>query len=225
MNRKTLASFFDLANHHADAKPEDVKSICRKVIEFGFNGAFVNACYVELAKDELKEKAGVGTVISFPLGQDSTEAKVMAAIDGAKKGADELDVSMNVGWFLAGRGDEVLGEMKRVVEAAKGIRKLIVVKFIIETGFLSDEQIKRASLSVAESGADFVKTNSGMGPRGVRPEDVRLIRAAVGDKVKIKAAGGIDKLQEALDLIEAGVDRMGTSKAVEIIREIGVTNE
>ena len=220
MDKKTLASYLDLANHHADPKPEDIREVCRKGKEFGFNSAFVNGCYIELAKNELGETAKVGTLISFPLGQDTPESKVMAAIDCAKKGADELDVSLNVGWFLAGREAEVLEEMERVVQAAKGIRKLVLVKFIIEAGFLSEDQIKRASELVVESEADFVKTDSGMGPGGAKPEVVKLIRSVVGGKVKIKAAGGIDKLAEALELIEAGADRMGTSKAVEILAQL-----
>lgn len=221
INKRDLAARLDLANHHADARPEDIKEVCRKTREFGFNSAFVNACYIRLAREELGDKGKVGTVISFPLGQDTPETKVVAAIDCAKKGADELDVSMNVGWFLAGRKDAVLEEMERVVQAAKGIRKLVVVKFIIETGFLSEDQIKRASELVVESGADFVKTNSGMGPGGAKVSDVALIRKTIGRKAKIKAAGGIDKLAEALDLIEAGADRMGTSKAVGIVEELG----
>jgi deoxyribose-phosphate aldolase len=141
----------------------------------------------------------------------------MAAIDLAKKGADELDVSMNVGRFKAGDSKMVLEEMKVVVEAAKNIKKAMVVKFIIETGFLNDDEIKEASELVVDSGADFVKTCSGWGPRGAEIKDVQLIKAVVGGKVKIKVAGGIRHYQKAVAFIKAGADRIGTSKAVEIV--------
>jgi len=110
--------------------------------------------------------------------------------------------------------------MKAVNTAAKEIRRNVIVKFIIETGFLTDEEIKKASELVLKSGADFIKTCSGWGPRGARLEDVKLIREAIGDKIKIKVAGGIDTYQEAVDFINAGANRIGTSKAIEIITNI-----
>lgn len=220
MNRKILASYLDLANHHAEAKPEDIKLLCQKVKKYGFHSAFVNACYITLAKETLGGKGMVGTVISFPLGQDDRDIKILAAIAATRKKADELDVSMNVGWFKAGKYDQVLEEMEAVVAAAKEIRKITVVKFIIETGFLTEIEIKKASQLVLKSRADFVKTCSGWGPRGASLEDVRLIKSAIGDKIKIKVAGGIDTLKEATDFIKVGANRIGTSHAVEIIKEI-----
>ena len=219
MDPKKLAKYLDLANHHQEATPEDIKKLCQEVQEYGFHSAFVNPCYLSLARELLGDGGIMGTVISFPLGQDSRDAKIMAAIDAVKKGADELDVSMNVGLFKAGRDQEVLEEMKAIIEAVKNIKKNTLVKFIIETGLLDDEEIKKASQLVLESGADFVKTTSGMGPRGASLEDVKLIRQAVGQKIKIKVAGGIDTLKEAEDFISAGANRIGTSKGVEIIEE------
>lgn len=213
----------DLANHHADATPADVEALCKAVKQYGFNSAFVNPVYVQLAKQILTAKLGVervGTVISFPLGQDTMAIKVQAAQDAAKREADELDVCMNVGKFKAGDHSRVLIEMQAVVQAAREINGNIIVKFIIGTGYLDEEETKKASELVVQSGADFVKTNSGMGPRGARVEDVRLIRSVVRDKIKIKAAGGIHTLEQAQAFIEAGADRMGTSKAVEIIKEL-----
>jgi len=218
MEQKKLAGYLDLANHHADATPEDIKTLCRAVLQYGFHAAFVNSCYVSLAKRELAGKAAVGTVISFPLGQDSPAIKVAAAAEAVKNGANELDVSMNVGLFKAGQKEEVLEEMKAVVAAAKDQNQATVVKFIIETGLLTSQEIQEASQLVLLSGADFVKTSSGMGKRGASLEDVRLIREAVGEKIKLKVAGGIDTLEEALSFIEAGVDRIGTSHALEIIQ-------
>lgn len=219
MDEKTLAKYLDFANHHQETTPEDIKELCQKVKEYGFHSAFVNPCYISLAREFLRSNGIVGTVISFPLGQDSRDAKIVASIDAVKTGADEIDVVMNVGLFKAGKYEPVLEEMKAIVETTKNIKKTVLVKFIIETGLLTSEEIKKASNLVLESGADFVKTTSGMGPRGASLEDVKLIREAVGDRIKIKAAGGIDTLKEATDFISAGVDRIGTSKGVEIIEE------
>jgi len=219
MDVKLLASCLDLANHHPESTPEEIKDLCQKVREYDFHAAFVNICYVPLAKESLGGKGAVGTVVSFPLGQDGKEVKILAAAEAVKRGADELDVSANVGLFKAGKSEEVLAEMRAIVEKVKGISQLVVVKFIIETGLLTDEEIKKFSLLVLRSGADFVKTCSGMGPRGASLRDVSLIREVVADKIKIKVAGGIDTVKEAEDFIAAGADRIGTSKAVEIIEE------
>lgn len=219
MDKQTLAGFLDLANHHQDATSEAIKKLCEKVKKYGFHAVFVNPCYIRLARELLGDSGVVGSVVSFPLGQDNRDVKVLAAIDAVRCSANELDVCMNVGLFKSGKTDEVLAEMKAIVEAVKNIKPKAVVKFIIETGCLTAEEIKKASLLVLESGADYVKTCSGMGPRGASLDDVKIIKEAIGDKIKIKVAGGIDTLQEATDFISAGVSRIGTSKAVEIINE------
>lgn len=220
MDKKTLAGYLDFANHHAEAKPDDIKELCRKVKKYGFHSAFVNPCYIGLAKEILGERGIVGTVISFPLGQDNRDIKILGAIEAVRRGANELDVSMNVGLFKAKKYNDVLEEMIAIVEAAKEIRKAIVVKFIIETGHLAPGEIKKASQLVLRSGADFVKTSSGWGPRGASLEDVKLIKSVIRGKIKIKVAGGVDTLKEATDFIKVGVDRIGTSHAVEILREM-----
>lgn len=218
MDKRTLASYLDLANHSQETTPDQIRDLCRKVREFGFHAAFVNPCYLNLTRQLVGPEGTVGTVISFPLGQDSRDIKILAAVDAVRKGADELDICLNVGKFRAGLTDEVLEEMKAIVEAVRGIKKT-VVKFIIETGWLTDEEIKEAAEMVLKSEADFVKTCSGMGPRGASLHDVELIKGVVGDKIKIKVAGGISTCQKAMDFIKAGADRIGTSKAVEIINE------
>jgi len=219
MDKKRLASFLDLANHHPEATPEEIKKLCQAVKRYGFHSAFVNGCYVGLAK-ELMNGGRVGTVISFPIGQDQPDVKTMAAIKAVKDGADELDVSMNVGWFKNGQKNLVLKEMKAVVAAGKSLKRNLIVKFIIETGFLNEGQIKEASKLVLKSGADFVKTCSGWGPRGAQLKDVILIKQAVGDQIKIKVAGGIHSYKEAVKFIEKGASRVGTSKGIEIIKGI-----
>ncbi len=217
MKKKELAKYLDLANHHPDATAEDIKALCQKVKKYQLHSAFVNQCYVPLAR-ELITGGIIGTVISFPLGQDSQNIKVLAAIDAAKKGADEMDVSMNIGLFKSGQENQVLAEMEAIITAAKNIRSNVLVKFIIETSLLTDEEIKKASQLVFQSGADFVKTNSGWGLRGASLKDVELIREAVEDKIKVKVAGGIRTYQQAVAFIEKGADRIGTSRAVEIIK-------
>lgn len=220
MDKRTLAGYLDLANHHQDATPEQVKELCFKVKKYGFHAAFVNPCYIRLAREFLGDKGIIGTVVSFPLGQDNRDVKILAAIDAVRCGADELDICMNVGLFKAGKTDEVLEEMTAITETVKNLKPKIIVKFIIETGYLTSKQIKEASILVLKSKADYVKTCSGMGPRGASLEDVKLIKEAIGNKIKIKVAGGIDTLKEATDFISAGVSRIGTSKAVEIVEEI-----
>lgn len=223
MNKKTLAQHLDFANHHQDATPAQIKEVCQKVKKFGFHTAFVNSCYVSLAKKLIKDKVypepgrRVGTVVSFPLGQDETDIKVLSAIQAVRLGADELDVCMNLGWFKAKKYDQVLAEMEMIVAAAKNIRVKTLVKFIIETGLLTASEIKKASELVLKSGADFVKTCSGYGPRGASLKDIELIKSVVGNKIKIKAAGGIRNYDQAVEFINAGVHRIGTSKAVEIV--------
>jgi deoxyribose-phosphate aldolase len=217
MNKKTLAQYLDLANHHPEATPKDIEALCQKVKKHKLHAAFVNPGYISLAR-ELMADGLVGTVISFPLGQETLNVKTLAVIDAAKKGADELDVSMNVGLFKGGKEEEVLAEMEAVLNAAKNIKGNIVVKFIIETSLLTEEEIKKASELVFQSGADFVKTNSGWGKRGASLKDVELIREAVGGKIKIKVAGGIHTYEKAVTFIEKGADRIGSSKAVEIVK-------
>lgn len=211
-----LSSYLDLANHHADATPDQIKQLCANVIKYKFNAAFVNPLYVPSAKRH-SPQAKVGTVVSFPLGQDTLDIKLAATKKAAADGADELDISANVALFKTTSWDQATAEMTQLVTAAKAVNSHIIIKFIIETGYLTSDEIKQASLCVFNSGADFVKTCSGIGPRGATLEDIRLIREAVGNKINLKVAGGIATHAQALAFIQAGADRIGTSKAVEIV--------
>lgn len=231
----TIAPHLDLANHHADATPEDIKKVCANVLKYGFNGAFVNPCYIALAREEVEDKAKVGTAFSFPLGQDTLEMKIFAAREAIRLGADELDIVPNNGLLLADAGlSQYREELLAIVQSARTARPDIVVKFIIETGlFLLDESkatvdekdrgeflIKRAAEAILASGADFVKICSGMGRRGASLNDVRLVKEAIGNApIKIKVAGGIDTIEEVRAFLDSGVHRMGTSKAVEIMEQ------
>ena len=219
MDKQTLAKYLDFANHHTEATENDIKDLCQKVKKYGFHSAFVNPCHVALAKQLIGNSAVVGTVVAFPLGQETKDIKILQAIEAINKGADELDVSANIGLFKAHKQQLFLDELKAIVDVVKNKKNKVLVKFIIETGLLNENEIKEISHLVLESGADFVKTSSGLGPRGASLRDVEIIKSVVGDKIKIKAAGGVDTLKEALDFIKQGVNRIGTSKADKIIDE------
>lgn len=211
-----LASYLDLANHHPDSTEDQIKDVCDKVKKYNFNAAFVNPHYIQLAKSF---GVKVGTVISFPLGQETLAVKTGCAESYASLGADELDVSLNVGYLKMAKWTESLVEMKAVIQAAKAVNPKIIIKFIPETGYLTDDEIKKSAELILESGADFFKTCSGLGPRGAILDDVKIIRAVVGDRLKIKVAGGITTYEQAISFIEAGADRIGTSHTVEIITQ------
>lgn len=225
MDKRTLASYLDLANHHADASYDDIEFVCNQVAKHGFNAAFLNPFYVAPAQkyvqENLEKKIKIGTAISFPLGQETLEIKIASSLEAVKNGADEIDVSTNTGLLNFGQNSQYLEELKQIVNEVKNQKKGTVIKFIVETGLiLFEDRIKVAAEMILQSGADFVKICSGMGPRGANLKDVELVKNAVGDKIKIKVAGGIDTLKEALDFINAGVHRIGTSKAVEILEDL-----
>lgn len=215
-----FAPHLDLANHHANATNDDVKKVCEAVIRYGFNAAFVNPVHVARAASLLSGKAKVGTAISFPLGQDTVETKIAALKQAIAIGADELDIVPNIGSFLSEpNGNVFFQELKSLVSASREARGDVVVKCILETGYMTAEQIKKAATLIRDSGADFVKLCSGMGPRGASLDDVKLVRESVGNTVRIKAAGGIDTYEEAKTFLDAGAARIGSSKAVEIVTE------
>ncbi len=209
-----LPAYLDLANHHPNSTESEIVALCAKVKEFGFNSAFVNPFYIQLAKEQ---GVRVGTVVAFPLGQETLSVKSGCAESYASLGADELDVSLNVGYIKSGKWAESLVEMRAVVESARRVNPKIVIKFIPETGYLTPDEIKKTADLMVDSGADFFKTCSGMGPRGATVEDVKLVREAIANKLMIKVAGGIETYEQAVTFIKAGADRIGTSHAVEIL--------
>lgn len=220
---RNLAPFLDFANHHNNCTHADVTKLCEKALKYGFNSAFVNPYFVKFAKETMKGGAKVGTVISFPLGQELTAIKVAGSEAAIKEGADEIDVCLNVALIKEGLWDESLSEMRAIVDGARKIRSDIIIKFIPEVGLLTDEEIKKVAVLIAESGADFFKTGSGSvgDSRGPEIKDIQLVREVVGKRLRIKVVGGISTYDQALSFIEAGADRIGTSHAVEIVE--GVT--
>lgn len=193
---------------------EDIKILCKEAIEYNFYSVCVNGSYVKDAKRELKgTEVKIAAVVGFPLGAMTKKGKVYEAKDAIKNGADEIDMVINVGYVKSGRYDEVYKEIK-------AIKKIIgkkVLKVIIETCYLdNDEKIKICKLAV-KAKADFVKTSTGFGTDGASIEDVELMKKAVNGKAKIKASGGIRDFETAKKYIEIGVERLGTSSGVNIM--------
>lgn len=215
----SLAPHLDFANHRPDASESDIKLICTKVTEHSFNSAFMNPVWVEVVRGQHHFSGRVGTIVAFSLGQDTPDIKVAAAKRYQADGADELDILLNISAIKAAHWDQVLQEMQALVEAVKSQNTATTVKLIPECGYLNEGEIKKCAELMVQAQADFFKTCTGMGPRGANLEDVRLIKEAVGDQIKIKVAGGVDTLEEAQSYLNAGVARMGTSHALTIIGE------
>ncbi|SDR07367.1 deoxyribose-phosphate aldolase [Flagellimonas zhangzhouensis] len=204
----TIAPYIDHTNLKATATPSDIKKLCQEAMEYHFYAVCVNGCYVSLAKEALQNSnVKVAAVIGFPLGAMSTEAKIFEAKDCVKNGADEIDMVINIGWLKAKKNDAVRDEIKALKKAIGGT----ILKVIIETCYLTDAEKEIACTLSMEANADFVKTSTGFGTGGATLEDVQLMKRVVGDKAKIKASGGIKDKATALQYIELGVSRIGTS--------------
>jgi len=206
---------------HTLLKPEateaQIVELCREAVRYQFASVCINPCYIAVAARELRG-SGVktGTVIGFPLGATTREVKVFEAEQAMRNGAEELDMVMNIGALKAGLREAVAGEIRAVVEAARG---KALVKVIIECCLLTEEEKIAACQIVQEAGANFVKTSTGFASGGATVKDVRLIRQTVGPDMGIKASGGIRDYRTALAMIEAGANRIGTSSGVAIFRE------
>ena len=210
----SLSSLIDHTNLRPDALHSDIEILCKEAIQYKFASVCINPVYVSYAKSILKnENPKVCSVVGFPLGADSEEMKYAEARFLIFQGVDEIDMVMNIAFLKERKLDLVKNEIKKVVEAADGN----CVKVIIETSLLNQDEKALACNIVMESGAAFVKTSTGFSSSGATLEDVRLIKKLVGDRVGIKASGGIKTKNEALKLIEAGATRIGTSRGVEII--------
>ena len=203
-----IAKYIDYTLLKATATPADIEKLCKEALEYGFYSVCVNSGYVPLAAEQLKgSKVNVCTVVGFPLGAMSTQAKLYETSVALSQGAQEIDMVLNIGLFLSGNVAKVLDEIA-LLKQETGDR---VLKVIIETCYLNDDQKRLASQVCVDAGADFVKTSTGFGTGGATLADVELIREVVGDHAKIKASGGIRDKQTALQYISLGVDRIGAS--------------
>lgn len=206
---------------HTILKPEatsaDVERWCKEAMAYEFVTVFVNPCWVTLAVSLLTGSGiKIGSVAGFPLGASTTVIKARETEQNIKDGAKEIDVVMNIGRFKEKDYKIVGAELK---ELRRVCVNSIVLKIIIETGLLTDEEKVEAAKLIKDCGADFVKTSTGFGPAGAKIEDVVLLRRAVGPDFGVKASGGIRDCQTALSLVEAGANRIGTSASVKIMED------
>jgi len=213
-----LAGYIDHTLLKPDATPAQIERLCAEALQHRFASVCVNPCYVPLCAGLLAgSPVAVCTVIGFPLGATTTSVKVFEAAQAAGDGARELDMVIAVGLLKAGRYPEVADDIRQVV--AVGHAQGALVKVIIETALLSDEEKVAACLLAARAGADFVKTSTGFAGGGASAADVALMRRAVGPEVGVKASGGVRSLADARALIAAGASRIGASAGVAIISE------
>lgn len=211
-----VARYIDHTNLKAYASREDVVRLCEEAKRYGFYAVCVNPYRVKVAKEALRgTDVKVVSVIGFPLGATPTEVKVFEAEKAIEAGADELDMVINIGALKDGDLEYVKNDIASVVEKAHASG--VLVKVIIETCYLTDEEKVTACKLAMEAGADFVKTSTGFGSGGATVEDVRLMKSVVGDKMGVKAAGGIRTYEQAVKMIEAGATRIGTSSGVSIV--------
>lgn len=198
----------------ADTPLETVKRICDEAMEYGFASVCINPCHVAYCADYLKDSdVNVCTVIGFPLGANTSAVKAFETKDAIANGADEIDMVMNIGVLKDKNYDLVRNDVKAVVEAANGT----LVKVILETCLLTEDEIKKACELCVEAKADYVKTSTGFSTRGATIEDVQIMKAAVQGKAKVKAAGGVRTHEDMVKIVEAGADRIGTSAGCSLV--------
>ena len=193
---------------------EDIRAICDDGMTYGCASVCIPASYVAQAADYVAGKLPICTVIGFPNGYDTTAAKCFMASDAVDNGAAEVDMVINLGWVKDRKWDELLAEIRAIKAACKG--KLL--KVIIETCFLTDEEKVKMCEIVTASGAEYIKTSTGFGGGGATREDVALFAKHIGPDVKIKAAGGIASIADAEDFIALGASRLGTSRIVKAVK-------
>ncbi len=219
MKKEELAKFIDHTNLKPNATRDDIKKLCDEALKYGFYAVCVNPYRVKDARDFLKgSNVKIAAVVGFPLGATYPEVKVQETIMAIKDGAEEIDMVMNIGAMKDGDYDAVYNDIRAVVEAAHSMGAK--VKVILETCYLTQEEIVKACEIAVRADADFVKTSTGFGAWGAREEDVKLMRKTVSPEIGVKAAGGIRTAAEAIKMLEAGANRIGASRSVEIIESL-----
>ena len=218
ITRKELAKLIDSTLVKAVATKSEIEKLCQEAIQYGFRCAVVNPVYVKFAAKLLEDSnVKVCSTVGFPFGVSLSEIKAWEAVKAVEDGAEELDMVINLSALKSGDYEFVKRDIAAVLDV-KRLSKEVIVKVIIETAYLTrDEKIIACKL-VKEAGADFVKTSTGLFGGGATVEDVRLMRQTVGKNMGVKAAGGIRTYADAIAMIEAGANRLGTSTAVAIIK-------
>jgi deoxyribose-phosphate aldolase len=217
ISREELAKAIDSTLVRATATKGEIEKLCREAAQYGFRCAVVNPVYVKLAATLLKgSSVKACSTVGFPFGTSLPETKALEAIKAVEDGADELDMVINLSAFKSGDYVSAKQDIAAVLDV-KRLSREIIVKVIIETAYLTRGEKIIACKLVEEAGADFVKTSTGLFGGGATVEDVRLIRQTVGKNTGVKAAGGIRTYADAVAMIEAGANRIGTSTAVQIV--------
>ncbi len=193
---------------------EQIKAICDDGIKFNTASVCIPPAYVKECADYCGDKLAICTVIGFPNGYNTTACKIFEAADAVKNGADEIDMVINIGWLKDKRYDLILNEIKEIKKACNGK----ILKVIIETCLLTDDEKKAMCRIVTEAGADFIKTSTGFSTGGATFDDIRLFSENIGDGVRMKAAGGIASLDDAKEFLSLGAERLGTSRVVSIAK-------
>jgi len=209
-----LNKYIDYTNLKAYAKEEDIKKLCDEAIEYGFASVCVNPYYVEFAHEILKNtNISVCTVIGFPLGQNTMDTKEFEAINAVQNGADEIDMVVNI----AAIKDEMFDYVKKEIETVRDSIDGKILKVIIETCYLTSDEIIKMTEICNETFVNFIKTSTGFGTGGALLKDVELINKHKMDYLEIKASGGIKNYSEAVKFIDAGATRLGTSSGINIM--------
>ncbi len=214
MDIKEILSKVDHTLLSQDATWENIKCICDDGIKYNTASVCIPASYVKQAKDYVGEQLAVCTVIGFPNGYSTTSTKVYETADAIKNGADEIDMVINVGWLKDKRYNDILNEINEIKDACSG--KLL--KVIIETCLLTDDEKIKMCEIVSNSNADFIKTSTGFSTGGATKADIELFAKHATNGKKIKAAGGIASIEDAEDFIKLGASRLGTSRIVKIVK-------
>lgn len=230
MTPQELARLIDHTALKPDTPETHIRKLCEEARRYGFAAVCVNPCYVPLAAELLQgSNVAVCTVVGFPLGANRTPIKAAEAQQAIQDGATELDMVLNVGLLKSGRLRDVLEDLRAVIELAHQMPLLpsykpILVKVILETALLTDAEKETACQLALEAGADFVKTSTGFAGGGATVEDVALMRRVVGNRMGIKASGGIRTRAQAEALLAAGATRLGTSAGVALVSDQASAN-
>jgi len=211
-----LGEYIDHTLLKPEATADQIAQICREARENNLKSVCVNSCWTAFCREQLEgSSVGLAVVVGFPLGAMAPEAKAAEAALAVRQGAVELDMVLNVGFLKSGKLDEMEDDIRGVVAAAG---PGVVVKVILETCLLSEDEIVAACQRSVKAGAHFVKTSTGFNAGGATVEHIRLMRNTVGPQVGVKASGGVRSFEDAVKMIEAGADRLGTSSGLAIIR-------
>lgn len=216
MNKQEILSKVDHTLLKQTATWDQIRVICDEGMEYQTASVCIPPCFVKRAAEYVQGRVAVCTVIGFPNGNMTTAAKVFETEDAVRNGADEIDMVINIGDVKAGEYEKVLEEIRAIKKACDG--KLL--KVIIETCLLTDEEKVKMCEVVTASGAEYIKTSTGFSTNGATFADVQLMRQAVGPEIKVKAAGGISSVEDAEKFIALGAERLGTSRLIPLLRDM-----